>query len=116
MKDIAVGTVTGTGSAINVSLGWIPDYVKVYNENDAGSLWPTIEWWRGMSDGHALKGLKVIDSGSSGNASQAKITSGGISQYSGDTTHAPGFTIGTDTDINANGEAVFYIAVRSRTD
>lgn len=109
---VAVGSVAGTGAAINVSIGFKPRYVKVYNPNDAGALYPTVEWWEGMAAGHGLKLLKVVDSGATGNASQNKITANGISQYAGAATAADGFTIGADADLNVNGETVHYIAIR----
>lgn len=109
---IRTGSVEGTGSAINVSLGFVPDYVKVFNYDDAGSLFSTLEWWKGMTDGHALKTSSIVDSGSTGNASSEKITSDGISEYAGDSDNGEGFTIGADADINATDETVFYIAVR----
>ena len=110
---LKVGTVEGTGSAINVSIGFQPDYIEVYNYDDAGGLAPTIKWFSGMTAGHGLKTLKVIDSGSTGNASSAKITSGGLSQYAGSDSAGQGFTIGTDSDLNASGETLYYIAMRN---
>jgi hypothetical protein len=38
MKEIATGFLRGTGSAINVSLGWIPDYVKIVNLTDGDKV------------------------------------------------------------------------------
>lgn len=112
--NVQTGTVEGTGSAINIQLGWIPDYVKVYNYDDAGSLAPTIEWWRGMTDGHGLKSLSVVDNATTGNASQAKVTSNGISAYGGtEAGNREGFTIGADSDINASGETLFWVAYRN---
>lgn len=106
------GTVEGTGSAINVSVGGEVAYVKVYNYDDAGSKAPTIEWWEGMTDGHGLKNLGVVDSGSTGDNSQAKITSNGISAYAGaDLTASKGFTIGADADLNASGETLYYVGL-----
>lgn len=113
MNEMKVGTVEGTGSAINVSLGWVPDYVKVFNYDDAGSKAPTMEWWNGMTDGHGLKGLGVADDGATGDTSQAKVTSNGISEYAGDSDNAPGFTIGADGDVNVSGETLYYVAVRN---
>jgi len=111
--NVRTGTVEGTGSAINIELGWIPDYVKVFNYDDAGSLFPTIEWWKGMPDASGLKTLRVVDSGSTGNASQNRITSNGISAYSGVAgANAKGFTIGADSDLNVSEETLYYIAIR----
>lgn len=98
----ATGSVEGTGSAINVSLGFTPKYVKLYNYDDAGAAAPSLEWFSGMSAGHGLK--NTTDT-------QAKITTGGISEYAGaEASAGVGFTIGTDADINASGETIFYIA------
>lgn len=113
MNEIVTGSVEGTGGAIDVPLGWVPDYVKLFNYDDAGGLAPTLEWWKGMADGHGLKGLGVADDGTTGNASQAKVTANGISAFAGDGDTAPGFTIGADADLNASGETIFYVAVRN---
>lgn len=112
MNEFDSGTFTGTGAAINVSLGWIPSYVKVYNNNDAGGKAPTMEWFQGMAAASGLKGLKVVDSGATGDASQAKVTVNGISEYAGSATAAPGFTIGADADVNAVGEVGYWVAFR----
>lgn len=82
-NNIAVGSIAGTGAAINIQTGFKPKYVKVFNPNDGGSLFPSIEWWEGMAAASGRKTLKSVDSGSTGNASSAYITSGGISQFSG---------------------------------
>ena len=37
--QVAVGFLRGTGAAINVSLGWIPDHVKVVNLTDGDDYW-----------------------------------------------------------------------------
>lgn len=110
IKNIASGSYTGTGAAINVVTGFEVAYVKVYNNNDAGGLAPVMEWFRGMADASGLKSLKVVDNATTGNASQAKVTSNGISDYAGDSTHGVGFTIGADTDLNVSGEVGYYIA------
>ena len=112
MKEFATGVVEGTGAAINISLGFIPRYVKCYNADDAGALAPVMEWFEGMTAGHGLKSLKTIDSGSTGNASQAAVTSDGISEYTGSTAAGEGFTIGADTDLNVTAETIHYVAYR----
>lgn len=100
--QFAAGSVEGTGAAINVQLGFIPVYVKCYNHDDAGSAAPSVEWWTGMGAGHGLK--NTTDT-------QAKITTGGISEYAGaDGTASKGFTIGTDSALNAAAETIFYVA------
>ena len=38
MPNIKTGTATGTGSAINVSIGFIPDYVRIVNATDLDQI------------------------------------------------------------------------------
>lgn len=99
--DVVVGTVEGTGAAINIELGFIPSYVKVYNYDDGVTQ---MEWFNGMTNAHGLK---------STSSAHAKITSLGISAYAGtDGGYGKGFTIGADTDLNVDGETMYYMAVR----
>lgn len=107
------GSITGTGAAITVSIGWIPEHVEVVNPNDAGSLWPTLKWWKGFADASGIKTLRTVDNGSTGNASSNKITTNGITPFAGDATRAPGFIIGADADINVAGEVIYYSAFRA---
>jgi hypothetical protein len=100
--QIDTGTVEGTGSAINISLGWKPDYVRVWNEDHTNVN--VVEWFSTMTDDH---GLKNINAGS-----PSKITSGGITPYDGDDTTSAGFTIGTDADLNVDSETIHWVAMR----
>lgn len=109
--QIKVGSVAGTGAAINVSIGFKPKQVKVFNPNDAGGLFPTIEWFEGMAAASGFKTKVVVDSGVTGNKSSDYVTSNGISQYAGSDSAPEGFTIGADADVNVSGETVFYMAV-----
>ena len=112
-NEVIIGAVAGTGSAINVSLGFKPRYVKVWNPNDAGSLFPMMEWFEGLTAAYGFKYLKIADNGATGNLSSTLVTSNGISQYAGVAGGATeGFTIGADADINAAGETIWYMAVR----
>jgi hypothetical protein len=112
MRQFAVGTFTGTGAIITVELGWQPDYVKVYNDSDAGNLAPVIEHFKGMPAASGLKSLKSVDNGATGNASSARVTTNGITINAGDTTVKAGFKIGADADVNVNGEAGYWVAFR----
>jgi len=114
-QNFAVGTVEGTGSAINISIGFNPQYVKCINIDDAGTLFPIMEWITGMAAASGILSLKVIDSGSTGLASSAYVTAGGITMYAGSESSklAKGFTIGTDANLNADGETILWIAMRS---
>jgi hypothetical protein len=165
---IVIGECDGTGAAINVCLGFIPRYVKVWNMEEAGDSVPAIiEWLKPM------KLVAAIDEGFKQDANPAAIAlvaANGISEYAGgdliiydgvtnnrwensagadveevyvdghyiqsaDTDpdykcigdslagtssprdgqefHTPpGFTIGTDGDINVNGEQICWMAIR----
>lgn len=92
------GTVTGTGAALNVSLGFKPSYVKILNDTAGDSL----EYYDSMADGSAYKRVAA--------GTGTKITSGGISQYAGASPSTPrGFTLGAD-GVNAVGVTLRYIA------
>ncbi len=92
---IVTGAVVGTGSAINVrTVGFRPKTVKVIN---AGGL-VTALWTDKMADAAAWKELNHDT------AQRAFVTSDGITPLS------DGFTIGADSDINASGEQIYFIA------
>ena len=103
MQNIRKGTVTGTGAAINVSLGFYPDKVELYNVTDAkkGSL----VWLSTMANASGFKNLN--------DAYQAQITTNGISPYAGSNTAAVGFTIGADTDLNGASDVIHWIAYQA---
>lgn len=101
-------TVVGTGAAINVSVGWKPDYIEIYNVTDGNVLY---KWYKGMTAGHASKQQSVTDNATTGNASLAPITSNGLSQYDGDATNPPGFTIGSA--ISLSGKTLAYTVTRN---
>lgn len=94
----AVGTVEGTGSAINVKCGFKPRYVKLINIDSAAE--EELEWFSSMGDGYGVK--------RTGDA-HSVISSDGISHYD---TDFQGFTIGADSDVNANGETLCWLAIR----
>ncbi len=111
-NNLVTGVVTGTGAAINVSVGFIPRRVKVYNPNDAGALYPIIEWVKGMAAGKGFKYTKIADSGATGGLSSTYIAANGISEYAGSSSAAQGFTIGADADMNVAGEDIIFEAWR----
>ena len=105
------GTVEGTGSAINIELGFVPSRVTLYNIDDAGGLAPKMEWISGMADGSAFKYLSIADDGTTTNKSHALVTSNGVTPYGGAAgSAAKGFTIGADSDMNASGETILWLA------
>lgn len=88
-NDFVTGTHTGDGNAKNVSIGFKPKKVMVYNITD-GISW---EWTDTMA---AAKGVKVTNDGTT-----TYEASNGISHYAGSTTASEGFTLGTGVNLNA---------------
>lgn len=101
--QIAYGTVTGTGAAINVELGFVPTIVMIINQTDPGFF----VWTADMANAEMLK---LTDA-----PALTFPTSNGISTYAGsDSPSAPkakGFTIGADSDMNAASDVLTYIAI-----
>jgi hypothetical protein len=96
--NIKTGTVTGTGASLNVSVGFAPDYVKVWNDTAGDQL----EWASNMTAGHAFKRVAA--------GTGTKITTGGISLFTGSATQQAGFTIGNDA-VNGAAVTLRYLAV-----
>ncbi len=96
--EIKVGTYTGTGAALNVSLGFIPDAVFIVNRTDADIIGI---WFRGDTDGTAVDIAAAV----------ANNAADGVSDYAGSDSAAPGFTVGTD--FSENAKVYKYIAFRS---
>lgn len=101
MNEAKVGSYTGTGAAINLSLGFVPQYLRVWNETDGDICW---EWFKGMADGSALQ----ITNHASTQVS--KITSNGVTAYEGSSTAGKGVTIGTA--LSENSKTFRYVAIR----
>lgn len=97
--QFATGTVEGTGSAINVELGFTPGHVEIINiDGDA-----FLRWNDAMPDAN---GMKTVAAGTT-----AQITSNGVTPYAGSAASASkGFTIGADTDINVSAETIVWTA------
>ncbi|MCB1341384.1 MAG: hypothetical protein KDK24_10035 [Pseudooceanicola sp.] len=101
--QIAYGTLAGTGSAINVPLGFSPSIIFIINQTDPGFF----IWTADMADAEMLK---LTDA-----PALTFPTSNGISLYAGSDTPgsqaAKGFTIGADTDMNGSSDVLTYIAI-----
>ena len=98
MANIKVGSTTGTASAINIELGWTPDFVAVFNVTDADQI---DFWLTGMSAGTAIQV----------NTAVATRGSNGISTYAGSSTTSKGFTIGSG--ISESAKTLVYIAIEN---
>lgn len=93
----AVGSVTGTGSAIDVkTAGFRPRYVKLLNVGGNCKA----EWTVDMADASMQK---TVDSGT-GTSDISFVTSDGVTPLS------TGFKIGADSDLNASGELIHWVA------
>lgn len=100
-NEIAIGTVEGTGSAINIQCGFQPKAVLLFNIDGLAKL----EWTENMGAG---KGLKTVTAGT-----VSFIASNGITKYAGTAAgDKEGFTIGADTDVNVSAETIEYVAIR----
>ena len=100
-REVATGTVEGTGATLNVQLGFKPKVVLLFNIDGLAKL----EWTEDMGAG---KGLKIVTAGT-----VSFISTLGIAQYAGVAAgNKEGFTIGADTDVNASGETICWAAFR----
>lgn len=100
--NIKIGTYTGTGAAINVSIGFEPDYVRIVNATD-GDL--AAEWFRGMGAADMLQATNHADTQFS------LVTSNGVDAYAGSETAAKGFTVGTG--LSESAKVFRYVAIES---
>lgn len=92
--NTVIGSVLGTGAAINVVLGFKPDYVECYNANTGSK----ISRFRGST------GMKQVVAGT--------ITvAAGLTDYEGPL--GEGFTIPIDAQVNVNTQQINYIAYRT---
>jgi hypothetical protein len=98
MQLVKSGTVTGTGAALNISLGWVPDYICVINVTDGDEK---DEWFSDMPAGHSIQTTTAV----------AKITSNGFTAYEGTSSASSGITLGTA--ISENGKTLSYFAMRN---
>ena len=93
LNEFAIGTYTGTGSAVSVTCGFKPVRVVVINETDGDSKWEHI---RGMADASALQDVNHDT------AQKSFITSNGI------TLSNSGFTAGSS--LSESAKVFRYIA------
>ncbi len=103
MHESVTITFQADGNPCNVELGFIPDYVQVYNLN-AGVGEPfKLEWFSLLGDGKEIRHNRVTDNGSSGMASmEYKSTGGYISAYQG-VGYDPGTPDDDDDPVRAEG-------------
>jgi hypothetical protein len=96
---VKTGTVTGTGAAITIPLGFTPSAVVIHNRTDLSQY----HWTKDMP---AASAMKRVTAGTT-----SFITTGGISPFAGTEGAAvAGFTIGTDANINAAADVIYWEA------
>lgn len=100
MPNIKVGSYTGTGAAVNVSLGFTPTYIKIWNATDGDICW---EWFNGMGASDALQITNHADT------QVSLITANAVDTYAGSGTAAEGFTVGTA--LSESGDTFRYLAI-----
>lgn len=98
---IKTGTYEGTGSAITLSLGFIPDFFLAVNTEDGDDVWL---WFNGMA---AATTVNI--------AAAAATEANGVTAYSGSSTVGseapPGLTLGTA--LSESGKTHYYVAIKS---
>lgn len=96
----STGTVMGTGALITIkgeNAGTKPYKVELYRDDGLAFL----IWTETMGDGTGF----LNDNTAGGNVqTQSQIASGGVSQVAG------GFSIGTNTKINASAKLIHFVA------
>lgn len=99
IPSIVVGTYEGTGAALNVSLGFKPDFLLIANTED--------------SDVFAFRFRTIQAAGVAVDvaAAVAANVDNGLSDYAGSSTAGEGFSVGTD--YSENGKTYGYVAMRS---
>ncbi|SKB32392.1 hypothetical protein [Sphingopyxis flava] len=97
------GSYTGTGAAITIELGWVPDFVIVWNATDGDARW---EWFNGMGAADALA-IANHDS-----TQLSLITSNGIDAFTGTAgDKSAGFTVGSA--LSESAKVFRYAAFRA---
>lgn len=101
--QIAVGRYlsSDTAAAFNITTGFKPLYVEVWNVTAASTGLVGVKWYHGMA---AASAIKINDEGTS-ETGITLITTLGITQLS------YGFTVGLDTDLNVISEQLSWIAM-----
>lgn len=95
--QIKSGTTAGTGATINITCGFVPNAVWIYNTTGNAALY----WNSAMADASGVKQ-------SAGTISL--ITTLGITPTDPNGSFI-GFSIGADTDVNVSEEALKWTAI-----
>ena len=96
--EIKTGTYEGTGAAITLNLGFVPDYLRVINTEDGDAGWT---WFKGMAAGTAI----------GEGAALAAVGSNGVTAFEGTLAATKGVTLGTA--LSESGKTFHYVAMRN---
>ena len=97
-----VGTYTGSGAAQNISIGFIPDYVRIVNTTAPAMD----EWFNGMAASTS------ITSATETVAAGVRAAPNGVTAFAGTAAEAgQGFTVGAGLSTNAS--VYRYVAIQN---
>ena len=122
MMEFLTKAVTGTGSDIDVDLGFKPSYVKVVNRTQLGTAGNLValEWFDGMGDDNAIGHNAIQDDSSTTTYNLANKTSDGITvietssvQTSDPVTFTGSYGIQIPAAFQSNGDELYVIAARN---
>jgi hypothetical protein len=105
-SGVAIGHVCGKitladpAAAANISIGFIPSEIKIFNYTNPSQH----NYYHGMTAAYMETQIT--------NGTKSIVTAAGITEYAGDDTHAPGFTIGTNAVLNTAADVLYFTAFR----
>lgn len=89
---IATGSYTGNGSAKDIEVGFIPDYVRLVDVTGAA----VDEWFVGMAAATSYTNATDAASGA------VRASPNGVTAFAGDSTTGQGFSVGAGLSTNAH--------------
>ena len=98
--EVKIGSYVGTGAAVTVDLGWVPDYVLVENATDGDANW---KWFSGMDNASALQQVAA--------GTKTLITANGITPDVGTLSSPKGITFGSA--LSESGKTFRFVAMRN---
>jgi hypothetical protein len=106
MRQFASGSVTGTGAALTIQLGWVPDYFRVVNVTDGTRV---DEWFSGMAAGESI--AVVTTAGPVLNAADGITPYAGLAPDGVTASKEAGVILGTD--ISTSTKKLCWLAIRN---
>ena len=125
MAVIKTGKFVATGSDVILDLGFVPDYLKLFNANAATGEVMAIEWFNQAGAGKEFHTTVIADNGTTGNASFGYVSSGGeveatVESTTVQTSDPVQVTGKRGVQIDASwmddGDVIYYIAIKADRD